>query len=651
MLASLDGTRDLLEQRAEMASRLRQNLTDPGLRSAMKERCSSLPVSPGRARTRPAAASGASLPSEGERSRPLPSASRFLRTSPRQARRGAREDFTRRLDVRVPRAQSTGAVRSALPHSSATLASSRSNGSGVAGLGESTLSSRARGQAPVVLLNSEPIPIRGRRSQGERCLERGSAASEAGTAALSRPSSAPAVRAGEEPREGATPHAVPAGPSVHANSLQALVSAALSGTLSLRLADAPSHTGTAPVAGTAPAAGSAGPGAAAPRQHGTFLDPDAQLVHQQLQAARDRLVALEIERRRLIDTSLNALALCSPGEGAHPSGVQSPASLASVAGCSVKSPSSAPAAMVATKAMGTGAAALLGGSPETLDRPQWLMADGRLLTACLEGENQALKRAVSRARLEIDELMKRRSAAEARTQALAAENQAAAQALRRCTTLSSAGRPPMEAQAPADAARAPPALPAARPAEAGGGAASQSLRQLLLQQPGGAALAPGGDLRGTAAAVPRPADATPPAAGLTPAPAPVAATAPAPAQAAAPAASPAPTPASAALPAPVPAAPPAKGTEQLQPASSVAPEQFPAGPAQHARCRLLETSEEIGRRMEEILARRGKLQAALDVEAETTDAGSTAASGEGIEGSAAMHNSVHIQVPQVGAGH
>jgi len=63
-----------------------------------------------------------------------------------------------------------------------------------------------------------------------------------------------------------------------------------------------------------------------------------------------------------------------------------------------------------------------------------LLADGRLVTARLEGENLALKRAVMKARREIDELLKGRADAEARVRVLNEENTAAAEALRRCTS-------------------------------------------------------------------------------------------------------------------------------------------------------------------------------------------------------------------------
>jgi len=318
------------------------------------------------------------------------------------------------------------------------------------------------------------------------------------------------------------------------------------------------------------------------------LDPAARQLQQQLQAARDRLVALESERRRLIDTSLSALAFCTPSEVGQASGLQSPASLASVAARSARSPSSTGMAFAAAKGNLAAAdgAVLADGGPDALERPPWLLADGRLLTACLEGENRALKRAVSRARLEIDELMKRRCAAEARAQALEAENQAAAQALRRCTTLSSVGRVATDPQVVAEGSQQVAQQCAVGSGSVDGAAAAVSLRRLVLQPGTAVPVAAGPDVEHVAEPV-----AEPPPEGR-------------------------PGSASAGLP--------AAGQERQE---------------HDARCRLLETSEEIGRRMEEILSRRGKLHTALDAETETTDAGSTAPSGESAEGSAASHNS------------
>lgn len=365
---------------------------------------------------------------------------------------------------------------------------------------------------------------------------------------------------------------------------------------------------------------------------GAGINPDAQQLHQQLQAARDRLVALESERRRLIDTSLSALALRSPTDSAQASGVQSPAS-------------------------GTYPAAFTEVSSKAVERPPWLMADGRFLTACLEGENRALKRAVSRARTEIDELMKRRGAAEARAQALAAENQAAAAALRRCALSSGAcspSQPQAQRQTPG---HRPGEAPQGGQAEAAGGqhladgaAAAVSLRRLVLQRHDG-----------QVAESPAPAQPVLAQPVLAqPAPAQPALAQPAPAQAAPALAAPVqPVPEQSQLvpPQPAPASevsppPPAQAQHELgvgggeaedppaEPASTTAGR----GPAealvvQQARSHLLETSAEIGRRMEEILSRRGKLQAArlqaaAHADSETADTGSLATSGESAEGSA-----------------
>merc|ERR1712039_614512 len=139
----------------------------------------------------------------------------------------------------------------------------------------------------------------------------------------------------------------------------------------------------------------------------------------------------------------------------------------------------------------------------------------------------ALKRAVSRAHTEIDELIKRRAAAESRAKALAAENQAAAQALRRCTSLS----------AQADSVPAPPAANLQTTPDV----AAATLRHLVLQPSS-----------------------------------PVSSKGP-------------------------PPPPPTATQHPRAEAHSMAVDQTP-------RSRLLETSLDVGRRMEEIMSRRGKLQ-------------------------------------------
>lgn len=64
-----------------------------------------------------------------------------------------------------------------------------------------------------------------------------------------------------------------------------------------------------------------------------------------------------------------------------------------------------------------------------LEKPSWMLEDGRLLRAALEGERDALRKAVFRARLENEELRASAEAAEAASRALQTENAAARKAL------------------------------------------------------------------------------------------------------------------------------------------------------------------------------------------------------------------------------
>lgn len=274
---------------------------------------------------------------------------------------------------------------------------------------------------------------------------------------------------------------------------------------------------------------------------------------QQLQAARNRLVALDSERRRLVEHSLLASGSTPPKE-AHVEQSLIHASTSS-----------------------------------TSPKPEWLLADGRLLTACLEGENRALRRAVQQAKLEIDELVQRRCSADERATSLAAENRAAAEALRKCGPLTAKGLPALETLDKA-------ATPGDKPPLPSDSAAAASLRLLLLSDAhryGNASSALGHAEK----AAEGPFEA-----------------------------------ALARLPAPAP--------EALAPKAPTAPkaQQVPAEAeaTTAARERLLETSQDIGRRMDEILARRGKLQVVLDAE---TDVGSSALSGESTEGSSASRHS------------
>lgn len=200
-----------------------------------------------------------------------------------------------------------------------------------------------------------------------------------------------------------------------------------------------------------------GPGS---RAETATCDVELAELHVSLQAARDRLEQIENERRQLIDSSINLLARSS---SRAPSGIQTPVSPAASQVGAVSGTSwichnadhglalepLAPNAL-SQRPFGRATSPLRSRSPlphaelpgsELLEKPAWLLDDGRLLTACLEGENRALRKAVTRAQEEIDELVKRRSATEDRARFLAEENQAAALALRRIASTAGAGPP------------------------------------------------------------------------------------------------------------------------------------------------------------------------------------------------------------------
>jgi len=68
------------------------------------------------------------------------------------------------------------------------------------------------------------------------------------------------------------------------------------------------------------------------------------------------------------------------------------------------------------------------------DQPSWLREDGRLLRASLEGEHEALQKAVERARLETQQLTSNIWCTEAKNRALEEQNQVLAEAVRKVGT-------------------------------------------------------------------------------------------------------------------------------------------------------------------------------------------------------------------------
>mmetsp|Transcript_49620 Transcript_49620/g.126410 ORF Transcript_49620/g.126410 Transcript_49620/m.126410 type:complete len:331 (-) Transcript_49620:30-1022(-) len=120
------------------------------------------------------------------------------------------------------------------------------------------------------------------------------------------------------------------------------------------------------------------------------------------------------------------------------------------------------------------------------ERPQRHLADSKSLTARLEGENEALKRAVSRARVEISQMERRHAAFEARNKTLSSENASAAQALRRCAGVVGAGGKAAEAGTESSPASIPGRMTMATPD------AAATLRRLVLPANGSCASSCGG---------------------------------------------------------------------------------------------------------------------------------------------------------------
>ncbi|CAK0841968.1 unnamed protein product [Prorocentrum cordatum] len=424
-----DGARNLLHQKAEMAHRLRRNLSDPALRSAVKTRGGALPPPPA--------------------------------------------DLFARVD--------TGIRRPRVSRGASPPPAGRE--------GRLTVPAATQAAAPA----SRPRPLQPR-----------AAAAGRGNAPRMRPQSA-----------------CSAASSRSAGSL------------------ARAHREAAPwPCAAGPPADALGGGCA----------EDAPPALHQLQGALDRLAELERERRRVFDTMVldpGRSALTRFAESVGGSGMHTPVSAASVGIGGQGSASrqrSAPPRLSRAPAPEQGAELALATTleSEAMEKPQWLLADGRLLTASLEGENEALKRAVLRARSEIDDLVRRRCEADARARSLVFENSAAAQALQRAAA--GAVRRPGPAAWPAGGSSTPVASAGCQqPGERSSAAAAASLRRLVLSTPSEASSSGGAD-----------------------------------------------------------------------------------AVREQARSRLLETSLTIERRMDELFARRGKLQAMVEKEAvEQTDSVST----------------------------
>lgn len=310
----------------------------------------------------------------------------------------------------------------------------------------------------------------------------------------------------------------------------------------------------------------------------------------QLEHVRLRLQELEEEQRRLINVGVQALMQVVPSDAAPEEEDEEEESFSIPEGFSPAATAvAAPAPTEESDVDSTDAMAaelFAGGNGSDMDRPvDWLLADGRLHAAQLEGENQALKRAVARARQENDELLARRQAVEERSDELERENRARAEALRRTMDLMAARgrsgsstprrRTPVAPPPPAswqDHGIPMPGQAAAPATSLGGDMPAGGLGHRGQAEPGTAELR-----EALRSALGHGAKAGPPT----------------------------PTSQAATQAATQPVRPPAQATN-AEPCSAEAFE---------ARHRLLETSCDVDRRLEEILARRSHLLQAVSTEA------------------------------------
>jgi len=553
----MDGPKDLLHYKDEMERKLRQNLANPMLRSALKsaikERCCSVPSSPGRLDSRAsgheytpqveAAFSGRSVEVAAsgravDRSRQLPTSSRFVQQQKRATKGVASRQTTARAGMR---AQSVGALESPTKQPR-QLATDRYHPVAASRPGRSP----GRGKMVEVTVNSDPIPIRGRRNQGDRAHEGNS---DAETNTISRAASAASLRAAETPETVTSTWESP-GFAGHVNAFA--------------MANGKGRAFDSHAADLTAEAGSR-----------SGFD-----VQQQLQLHELDRLGLKIGLDRL---GLNSGPAQTGGQpGAHNTPVHG--------------------------ARGSRAAE---GSP-LAERPLWL--EGSTQTAMLEGQNKALQNLVAKSRQEIADLEKKKSQTEARMKALTEENQAAALALRQCAALSASdGRlPTLTATFNGIQLHPSRAATGQSPSTVDTTAAAVSLRNLVLLQPAATStLATRPDVSAVASAAPAMA------AGLVTShwqlglPGDTTAV----------------------------AGEPERGlcrlletSEDIDRRMEEIKERVQERQAKQARNRLLEASDDIDKRMGEILSRRGNLQAAIGSEVHAAGTGSSSMADEDSEG-------------------
>eukprot|EP00927_Polykrikos_kofoidii_P039180 TRINITY_DN33613_c0_g1_i1.p1 TRINITY_DN33613_c0_g1~~TRINITY_DN33613_c0_g1_i1.p1 ORF type:complete len:711 (+),score=117.53 TRINITY_DN33613_c0_g1_i1:112-2133(+) len=646
------GVRDLLTQRAEMAKRLRANLMDQSLRSSIRERCGSTPCTPGRrahALSAPTAdtvgspawssgggssgATASSFPfgssSRGGRSRvathpakggqgsssaPSAPSQRLHERGTLDTGLGVGREPQRRVRSRENvgrRACSAGALEATPTRApSRTVTAIPANSSGPARSGaRSTSGNRTAGTKTVVRSNSAAGTGEGGQSSGSGSggakttrsndgsesggtrrawlsanatpiALRGRGGADGGGGSGSSVASPPveATHSNNNAREGSTGGSSTAPPSATASptrsdGAKAEVFDSAAAKAALRAA-AGSH-GNAWAVKVTPPSPNLDEKVKHVKQDDDKVKHDLHLKHDS-QAKHPRSTYLEAERRRLLESSISAFGGSSSLVGSET--YTPPMTGSTGAAYRASSPST-----TAARSGGLGDTSMEENSPrgESVERPEWLLADGRLLTACLEGENRALRRAVARAKNEIDVLVSKRQEAELRSTALKNENEAATEALRRW----SAGCSPEDSPTTTPTGTLP-GFGGADACDAGGDLAAACLRRLVGLNPGAEAASTSTGVTPAAASTGSKDDGT---------------------------------------------SSPASTSSGRKAAAAKALRGFHTVNAEGvalARERLLQTSEDVGKRMEEILARRGKLQVAFEPEAEVTDTGSSAPSGE-----------------------
>eukprot|EP00747_Dinoflagellata_sp_TGD_P021111 gnl/TRDRNA2_/TRDRNA2_128278_c0_seq1.p1 gnl/TRDRNA2_/TRDRNA2_128278_c0~~gnl/TRDRNA2_/TRDRNA2_128278_c0_seq1.p1 ORF type:complete len:584 (+),score=106.21 gnl/TRDRNA2_/TRDRNA2_128278_c0_seq1:76-1752(+) len=425
MAASPAPTRDVDQMRTEMAQRLRQNLTDQMLRSEVRQRCGSQPSTPGR----------------------FPASSRFLRAldetpSQRLGRSASQPSMLSTPGTVASAASAVASFASSQQASSSSAAStaaaskSRRRASSSSGLSTAKSSGRrlpwevhSRAQSPVTSRRA-PVPTQHRRGSGDQHRASSSSSVPAVTIwSTSSPRSTRRAAAGCSP--GTTPPALtltlrskPVPMRGRRGQGHRTVGDGIDADGGSSIGDTPASS--SPVGGDdgeasppveLPSGGGASQVSSAADEPG---QPSTVQLQRQVKEMQERVAALEREQRHLI-------SVASLSSQAAPADLSTVPCFRSLLTPTASSPNSArgfssqvskPPPLDLVDDLGAGAST----SPMNGERPEWLLADGRLLTARLEGENLALRRAVARAKRENTELAERQRRAEERNRTLELDN-------------------------------------------------------------------------------------------------------------------------------------------------------------------------------------------------------------------------------------